>query len=66
MSKKHVLETPLERKQAELRDGLCLASENHGEVCTIREDRKCVVMTEPKECPAIKDEKAVERKIYGF
>lgn len=64
--KKHILTTTLDEKVAELRGGLCVLSYYQGDELKCKQtDKRCIVESEPKECPAIKDEKKMHRLIYG-
>lgn len=64
--KKHVLSKPIDDKVAELKDGLCNLSyvQNNVFKCKIT-DEECIVTSDPKECPAIKDEDKMHKLVYG-
>jgi hypothetical protein len=64
--KKRILTTTLDDKVNELKDGLCILSYYQGdELKCKRTEKGCIVTLEPKNCPAINNEKEMHRLIYG-
>ena len=61
------LTTPLQRKIDDLKDGLCILSyvQNNIIKCKIT-DKTCIVITNPEDCPAIKDKDKMKKMIYGL
>lgn len=58
--------TPLQRKVDDLKEGLCILSYIQRDMIFCKETEKlCCVENEPKDCPAIKDDGAMHRRVYG-
>jgi len=60
------LKTPLENKQEVLQNGLCIWSikklDDTGWVCGVDGNKPCCILSDPKNCPAITDDKEITKK----